>query len=192
MCKSVGIIYVYIWESYACELFWTVWQVTNGQRDNCIFVYQADSGPDDWSFPLSSSWIVWCCEVLSALWLQWFRRWGLHHVSALGFSFLVRLQVCRSRVLWNPLAVLLPSKEGRSGISLALWLNWLEASLLLFISLGLCATPLHSHSCNIFWALVFQKRHSLTLAFHVDVYYVTLYLLLWRLFLCPRRFAFPS
>lgn len=47
MFKSMGIIYIYIWESYACELFWTVWQVTNGERDNCVFVYQVDSGPDD-------------------------------------------------------------------------------------------------------------------------------------------------
>lgn len=154
--KSMGIIYIYknLMPVSSSELCVTG---TNGERDNCIFVYQLNSRTGDWSFPLPSRWSLWCCEVLNSLWSQWFRRWGLHHVSGLGSSFLVRLQACRSGVLWNELTVLLPSKVGGSGISLALWLNWLEASLSCFsLPLGSMLYH-HTHIIVMFSGLLLCK-----------------------------------
>lgn len=161
-CLNLWELYIYMYRYIRILCLWallnSLWQVANGGRDNSIFVYQLKSRPVDWSFPLSSRWSVGCFEVLNSLWSQGFRRWGLHHVSGLVSLFLVRLQVCRSRVLWNQLAVLLPSQEGRSGISLALWLNWLEASLFCFsFPLGsmLCH---HTHIFVIFSGLLLCKR----------------------------------
>lgn len=168
LCLNLWEFYIYIYTYTKIRIYirilcpWallkSLWQVTNGERGNCIFAHQLKSRPVDWSFPLSSRWSLWCCEVLNSLWSQGLRRWGIHHVSGLGSSFLVRPQVCRSRVLWNQLAVLLPSEEGGSGISLALWLNWLEASLFCFsFPLGsmLCH---HTHIPVIFSGLLLCKR----------------------------------
>lgn len=87
LCLNLREVFFYIRILCPWAFLNSVWQVTSGERDNGIFVFQSNSTAGDWNFLLSYKWSFWCCEVLNSLWSQWFRRWGLHHVSGLGSFF---------------------------------------------------------------------------------------------------------